>query len=440
MGKVEQSGQYLVASLEVFSLFGKYSYRVSPLKRDVEEQGAPPLMLVYGDNGGGKTTILQILWHLLSPAPDRNHRTDLLKIPFKKLVVRLGNGDVITASKPDFIGEMEIVVTRPNGEVLNASYPKGGREPSQHRFVTIGGEVYVIADDGEAHIVKDGRHPNQDDYTDYLREVVERERAVFRRRAAIRVHGEEKDDEKTGLTVELNIALRRITEWLRKSVFTGNAQGSESVDGIYRQILTQLTYTPLEKDTPTLNEVRNRLLDLEARTQKFNEFNLAPKVDARSLISIVNSVPPSQETLAANILTPYISGQNARLDSLQSTENLLRVFADHLNAYLIDKEVSLSPESGFKISSDGQPLTSDMLSSGERQLILLLSNAFLARPNTSLFLIDEPELSLNVKWQRRLVESLLEVVKGSSVQFIMASHSIEIITKHRQYLAPLEVI
>jgi predicted ATP-binding protein involved in virulence len=52
-------------------------------------------------------------------------------------------------------------------------------------------------------------------------------------------------------------------------------------------------------------------------------------------------------------------------------------------------------------------------------------------------MIDEPEISLNIKWQRQLIQSLLDVTKGSNIQFIFASHSMELLTPHRDRVVRL---
>ena len=44
---------------------------------------------------------------------------------------------------------------------------------------------------------------------------------------------------------------------------------------------------------------------------------------------------------------------------------------------------------------------------------------------------DEPEISLNVKWQRRLVRALLDCIRGSRVQLVFATHSIELLAQHK---------
>jgi len=68
---------------------------------------------------------------------------------------------------------------------------------------------------------------------------------------------------------------------------------------------------------------------------------------------------------------------------------------------------------------------------------LLFCHTLIARDRPSIFIIDEPELSLNVKWQRKLLEALLDVVAKSQIQFLFASHSIELLAQHRDKVVPL---
>jgi predicted ATPase len=78
-----------------------------------------------------------------------------------------------------------------------------------------------------------------------------------------------------------------------------------------------------------------------------------------------------------------------------------------------------------------------VLSSGEKQLLLLFCNTIRARTQANIFVVDEPELSLNVKWQRQLLQSLLALVKGTGVQFVIATHSIELLAGQRDSIIHL---
>ena len=47
-----------------------------------------------------------------------------------------------------------------------------------------------------------------------------------------------------------------------------------------------------------------------------------------------------------------------------------------------------------------------------------------------IIIIDEPEISLNIKWQRRLLSTLNYFVRDSKAQFVVATHSFEILSSH----------
>lgn len=105
---------------------------------------------------------------------------------------------------------------------------------------------------------------------------------------------------------------------------------------------------------------------------------------------------------------------------------------------MVDKSISFHVRLGFKIMSrNREDLSPRMLSSGERHLLLLFCNAITALDDQSIFIIDEPEISLNIKWQRKLITSLLDFVKDSAVQYVFASHSMQILAQHEDKVVKL---
>ena len=78
------------------------------------------------------------------------------------------------------------------------------------------------------------------------------------------------------------------------------------------------------------------------------------------------------------------------------------------------------------LGKEQHAIDSDLLSSGEKQMLSFLCyNTFVQ--NAAIF-IDEPELSLHVDWQRRLLPTLLEQETGN--QFFVATHSPFIYSKY----------
>ena len=61
------------------------------------------------------------------------------------------------------------------------------------------------------------------------------------------------------------------------------------------------------------------------------------------------------------------------------------------------------------------------LSSGEKQLLLILLTVFLTDEKDSVILIDEPENSLDISWQYKLINLLADI--NPNAQFFITTHS-----------------
>ena len=63
----------------------------------------------------------------------------------------------------------------------------------------------------------------------------------------------------------------------------------------------------------------------------------------------------------------------------------------------------------------------DQLSSGEKQLLLILTTVFLQEEKPNVLLMDEPEISLHIGWQDQLISILREL--NPKCQLILTTHS-----------------
>lgn len=82
------------------------------------------------------------------------------------------------------------------------------------------------------------------------------------------------------------------------------------------------------------------------------------------------------------------------------------------------KNLSVQVES--LIGGRSRPISLDALSSGEKQMISLFAKLFLY-PKEKVVLIDEPELSLSIEWQQKILVDVLNA--PSSAQVIAITHS-----------------
>lgn len=70
-------------------------------------------------------------------------------------------------------------------------------------------------------------------------------------------------------------------------------------------------------------------------------------------------------------------------------------------------------------------LMSTELSSGEKQLYIFLMEALLQHEQPSIFIADEPELSLHILWQEKLVSAMRNL--NDKAQIIFATHSPDLV-------------
>lgn len=75
----------------------------------------------------------------------------------------------------------------------------------------------------------------------------------------------------------------------------------------------------------------------------------------------------------------------------------------------------------FIIRKDDTTLSPDELSSGEKQMLMILLRVFLLDEAKSIVLIDEPENSLDISWQYKLIDLLTKL--NPNAQFFITTHS-----------------
>ena len=147
----------------------------------------------------------------------------------------------------------------------------------------------------------------------------------------------------------------------------------------------------------------------------------------------------NNKALASNLLQPYVRSLESRLEALNPLYSLIDIFITTINDFLTDKKIEYKLSHGFSIINKiGQKLEPSQLSSGEQQLLLLFSYVLISRDEPSVFMIDEPEISLNIKWQRKLVKSLLGITENANIQFIFASHSMELLSLHKDRVVKMD--
>ncbi|WCO00222.1 AAA family ATPase [Psychroserpens ponticola] len=218
---------------------------------------------------------------------------------------------------------------------------------------------------------------------------------------------EEFDYVNTNIPIKLN--LREIGIGLRLA-FRGLGILDDDIEGVIESHLNAI-----KKAATAINEY-----------QKDNEKSIYP-----------NDVTPLtllRRTRRINQLSEELEESKKKIfKRLDDFINLLNEFHDTKYFSLQD-----SQNGGISVIKDDMNIPISQLSSGEKQLIILLTEALLQKGQETLFIADEPELSLHIEWQRKVISSIRKLNPNSQV--IVATHSPEIVGKFKENVINMEKI
>ncbi len=217
---------------------------------------------------------------------------------------------------------------------------------------------------------------------------------------------------KDGLGAELS----KLTSTYLRDVILGTYQSAEPSE-------------VSDLDEATINAVFSRI-----------DQSVLPKLEQQQLREIIDEIKTrhdfqDKDQVAVHFLTKLIQLHLQQQDK----EKNVREFVEVCNQYLsrkrfvyddINFEMSIrlqdlySPPSSSK---EGKPeskpeqLEMSKLSSGEKQIVSLFSQIYLSGSTKYFVIIDEPELSLSVPWQKRFLPDILG--SGRCSGLIAATHS-----------------
>src|SRR5690554_5676131 len=126
------------------------------------------------------------------------------------------------------------------------------------------------------------------------------------------------------------------------------------------------------------------------------------------------------------------------LDAKEKTQTIysqIELFLKIIKDFISDKEFSFV-SGRLIIQNEFGEIEHEKLSSGEKQLIILMVEALLQKKEHHIFLADEPELSLHIAWQRQIIPAVKKINPNSQV--IVATHSPEVASKYKNNIFDME--
>lgn len=109
------------------------------------------------------------------------------------------------------------------------------------------------------------------------------------------------------------------------------------------------------------------------------------------------------------------------LNEYKKKHNMINTSLSHFMTEY-DKKIS----SDFVFSKKGEKIPWQSLSTGEKQILLLLLMVSNTQQQSCIFLMDEPDLSMHIDWKEILVKELHEL--NPNMQIILSTHAPSVIT------------
>jgi predicted ATPase len=408
-----------IAQFEVTGLFGRDLNYTIEFPSEPTAKGEPSVFILSGQNGCGKTTILRMIDGILGLNFDI-----FRQLPFTRAELVLSSGAKFSIEK-----------------MPNKAFP-----------------LRVRHDDHTADLAQDRRSPNynpkQDRERKNFREIslpkvnnvhyelldIHRSRAPRREDSEISAHflsaGTVLARHDALLGTGFNDSIIEIHSSLGKKVrnFIREAQvnyrkyfESEQLD-LLSGILGRLNKNS-GSGKDDLCEIIKRIKEKSPELKRMGVHT--DEQDLDNLMNVLSLKNEYDDNASLAVLEAYVEMQVNK----DLTRNLivarLENFESIMAKFFVGKTVKIDKHEGLRIESPTGPLKETDLSSGEYHFLYMMVSALLCLRSGSIIAIDEPELSLHVSWQRKIVGALARCAAGASPLFLFATHSSAIAAEHR---------
>ena len=411
-----------IREIFISRLYGLYNHRIN-----LTEEG---LTIIHGANGVGKTAVLKCLDYLFGWNIDA-----LSKIPFRTINIGLSDGAKIsisratrierTPSKSDMLnGPLELSFFKdPNThiETVFAIDPEMANfaetiTASQTWMVKVQHGLWRDTRTGKyvdaMEVVQDyfpGKGKKKKTYSGYFEKIRKGLNVKL-----IDTHrlSQRSKDQLADFTV-----LECAADML-KQIKTVNAEYARRAQELDQNFPHRLILNSNSFYGPDI--VKERLLKLEKRQMQLSKIGLLATHGAQTFPSDVESLSnPKLEAISL-----FVQDSEAKLDAFNELAIRCTALLKLINTKFKHKKLELSKETGLSIiDSFGDIIPMDALSSGEQHELVITYELLFKTPSNTLLLIDEPEISLHVGWQKSFIEDLLYISNIVGFESVVATHS-----------------
>jgi ATPase len=403
-----------IMKIQFKKLFGRFDYSI-----ELKEDG---LTIITGPNGFGKSTILDSIYQLYKKEKGIPFflNLDFEEVIFlisgeKQLKITKKAGALVINDKTDYsVNLKNIEKYLGNDSFFNRYYNKNFVKKFEDRKTL--DEVFNYVSLIERYSKKEVTQKNNIRFViNVLKEFSKELGKVFYIREQRLVSEEFDRFDESRLKDEIKELPKKFKILLDENSSKYSSKSNE-LDSSYPIRLFN------NKEAISSQEEFNQKIGLMTKKfQKLNKFDLSQIQDLRNL---------EFKEEFAKALKIYFDDFDEKYKIYKCFIDQLELFTGIINDKLNFKEIAISREEGIYIKDKdikGKQISLSQLSSGEKQEIILFYKLIFETPENTLLLIDEPEISLHIAWQKKFMDDLYEIIKFKKLNVIVATHSPQII-------------
>ncbi len=459
-----------ISKIQVKELLNRYSY----------ELNLKPLNILHGFNGSGKTTFLKIIHSILTKNYrtalnckfksisfifDKNEKVIFTNINSKDLKCEIKNSKGKTIIKGNLLRfDVDSIFTKYAGPIEfikhlhKSGYIFARDQDDDFPYIeTKTGKLLKDLSEVINHFSETSTYDYESEIEEYLKELNSFFIQTNRLETTSSITGlESRNEGRKSRIDKYRSVSRRLSKSHRnplryikedlveriEKVAERSARISREFDSQFFDLLIEELKVKKQKNQDEiLKNLETELENIDLQENELIELGLyeGPSTETKRAKIILEEEGQLSPGLL-NALVVFSKGLQRKFETFKDIKPKVYKFTDFISNHLSGKELILSRKDGiqFKIH-DGTIIEPWMLSSGEQHIILIAYFFVFLAPEKSIVLIDEPEISLHVKWQEKFLQDMLELSKLSNLRFIVATHSPSIISKFRDHMLLLEV-
>jgi len=438
----------MIEKFEIIGLLGDRNI-------SIDFQKDENIKILVGENGTGKTHILNILYYILSGKINK-----LVDIEFERIILKIKDNNEIIVNQKDILllyranGDyhcklkkylsstdyyiMQNMIKRDysSHEILNTSLGrKLKRRLSSDRFIDMieesifkyrnrrrGINLFDIDEDlyerteEKIRIIKENISNVLNLNTFIYLPTYRRVEADLEKLGLTNIKDNfERSVEDTFIQFGMDDTEKHIKKLL-ESINKLSGQGLYEISGDFINSFMDSNSIDIdETDTKIIQNIEtlNIMLDRSNKVSEETKSLIIQKVENKEIFNRENK---PLLLFLINLIQIY--------NKQKGKDERIKKFRDICNKYLVDKNFIYNENSvnlSIKNELTKNPLELETLSSGEKQLVSIFARIYLACEEDFILFIDEPEISMSMEWQKMILSDILD--SGKCKLLFATTHS-----------------